>query len=118
MTPRQRRFVDEFSLTGNGTQAAIAAGYAARSARQIATENLTKPAVQRALAERQKEFRGKFELSRQRLVEELTQAVEVAKAQGDPLAMVAAWREIAKVCGYYGPQSSRVVLGKLAFVVK
>lgn len=43
LTAKQRRFVDAYD--GNGTQAAIAAGYSPKTARAIAKENLTKPHI-------------------------------------------------------------------------
>lgn len=43
MTERQKRFCDFYIQTGNGTEAAIKAGYSEKTAKQIANENLTKP---------------------------------------------------------------------------
>lgn len=40
MTEKQRKFCVEYAKSGNGTQAAIAAGYSERSAYSIASENL------------------------------------------------------------------------------
>lgn len=45
LTAKQKKFADEYIATSNATQAAISAGYSESSARQIATENLTKPAI-------------------------------------------------------------------------
>lgn len=45
LTPKQKSFADNYIKTGNATQSAISAGYSERSARQIATENLTKPSI-------------------------------------------------------------------------
>jgi phage terminase small subunit len=56
LTPRQRRFIEEYLIDLNGTGAAIRAGYSPNAAKEIASENLTKPniaaAVDRAIAER------------------------------------------------------------------
>jgi phage terminase small subunit len=52
MTARQRRFVAEYLVDGNGTQAAIRAGYSKRTARKIASEILTKPDIRAAVAEK------------------------------------------------------------------
>ncbi len=49
LTPIQRRFVDEYVIDLNGTQAAIRAGYSPKTARSIASENLTRPAVRAAI---------------------------------------------------------------------
>ena len=56
LTKKQQLFVDEFLIDLNGTQAAIRAGYSPDTAREIASENLTKPnistAIEKAMAER------------------------------------------------------------------
>jgi phage terminase small subunit len=49
MTPKQERFVEEYLVDLNATQAAIRAGYSARTAREIGRENLDKPDIQAAL---------------------------------------------------------------------
>ncbi len=51
MTPKQRRFVEEYLIDLNATQAAIRAGYSKKTAKQIGTENLAKPVLQEAIAE-------------------------------------------------------------------
>ncbi|WP_313309202.1 terminase small subunit [Lactococcus taiwanensis] len=43
MTPKQRKFCDEYIKTGNATQSAINAGYSQKTAKSIGAENLTKP---------------------------------------------------------------------------
>ena len=50
LTPKQQRFVEEYLIDLNATQAARRAGYSEKTARQIGTENLAKPAVQDAIA--------------------------------------------------------------------
>ncbi|WP_349551372.1 terminase small subunit [Leuconostoc pseudomesenteroides] len=45
LTPKQKKFADEYIKTGNATQSAIEAGYSKRTAAVIATENLIKPNI-------------------------------------------------------------------------
>ena len=52
MTPKQARFVDEYLIDMNATQAAIRAGYSKRRADAIGYENLRKPEISHAIAER------------------------------------------------------------------
>lgn len=49
LTKKQERFVQEYEIDLNGTQAAIRAGYSATTARSIASENLQRPAVKKAI---------------------------------------------------------------------
>ena len=55
MTDKQQRFCDEYLIDLNGTQAAIRAGYSEKTARNIASENLAKPDIQRYIRERMAE---------------------------------------------------------------
>lgn len=60
MTAKQKRFCDEYLIDLNATQAAIRAGYSEKTARQMGTENLSKPAIseyiQKRMAEKEKEL--------------------------------------------------------------
>ena len=49
LTPKQKTFCEEYLIDLNGSQAAIRAGYSESSAKEIASENLTKPNIQEAL---------------------------------------------------------------------
>lgn len=60
MTDKQKRFCDEYLTDLNATQAAIRAGYSEKNARNIASENLTKPYIKeyikKRLAEKESEL--------------------------------------------------------------
>lgn len=53
LTPKQERFVEEYLLDLNATQAAIRAGYSEKTAHAIGQENLRKPAIAAAVADAQ-----------------------------------------------------------------
>ncbi len=55
LTPKQQRFVEEYLIDLNATQAAIRAGYSRNSARQIGDENLSKPVIAAAVARAKRE---------------------------------------------------------------
>ena len=56
MTKKQKRFIEEYLIDLNATQAAIRAGYSPKTAKDIGCENLAKPnisdAIDKAMAER------------------------------------------------------------------
>ena len=54
MTPKQRAFCDYYLACGNATEAAEKAGYSVKTARSIGAENLTKPDIQKFIAEHSK----------------------------------------------------------------
>lgn len=56
LTPKQQRFVEEYLVDFNATQAAIRAGYSERSARMQASRMLTKANVQDVIASRKAEL--------------------------------------------------------------
>ena len=63
LTDKQRRFVEEYIIDLNATQAAIRAGYSKKTADVIGAENLAKPyikqAIDEALAKRSKKVERK-----------------------------------------------------------
>lgn len=67
---QQERFVDEYMEDFNGKQAAIRAGYSARSAGPMASKLLTLPHIQAALKARRDKAAAKFELSRDAVLDE------------------------------------------------
>lgn len=52
LTPKQKAFADYYIETGNATEAARRAGYSQKTARQMGTENLSKPSISAYIAER------------------------------------------------------------------
>lgn len=71
LPPMQDRFVDEWLIDFNGTQAAIRAGYSERSARSIAGRLLTKDNIQAEISRRQRDLQRRTEVSQERVVKEL-----------------------------------------------
>ena len=55
LTKKQQRFVDEYLIDLNATQAAIRAGYSVKNANNIASENLAKPNIKNRIKERMAE---------------------------------------------------------------
>lgn len=49
LTPKQARFVSEYLIDLNATQAAVRAGYSEKTAQQMGAENLSKPMVKAAI---------------------------------------------------------------------
>ncbi|MEW7854788.1 terminase small subunit [Pseudomonas chlororaphis] len=71
LTAKQQRFVDEYLKDLNGTQAAIRAGYSAKSAAVIAAENLIKPNVQVAISEGMQQRSSRTGITADRVLQEL-----------------------------------------------
>lgn len=71
LTEKQQRFIDEYLIDLNATQAAIRAGYSVESARDIGCENLTKPNIQQAIAKAMAERSKRTGVNQDRVVLEL-----------------------------------------------
>ena len=90
LKPKQKRFVEEFLVDRNATQAAIRAGYSPKTARFIAAENLTKPHIAAEIEARERILSQKTAISAeyvltclQSVAERCMQAEEVKDREGN-----------------------------------
>lgn len=65
LTDKQEKFCQEYLIDLNGTQAAIRAGYSKKTAKQVASENLTKLDVIARLRELNKKIEERTEISQE-----------------------------------------------------
>ena len=72
LTPKQRKFADDYIKSGNAADAARKAGYSKRSARSVGQENLTKPDIKQYIDERMAEIASKRIMDATEAVELLT----------------------------------------------
>lgn len=70
LTPKQKRFIDEYLIDLNATQAAIRAGYSNKTAYSIGQENLKKPEIQKVISQKQKEHSEKTGITIERVLKE------------------------------------------------
>lgn len=84
LTVKQQRFADEYLISGNATEAAVIAGYSEKTARVIATENLTKPAIKSYIEIRLKEMQSEKVADQQEVMEFLTSVLR-GQARGTAL---------------------------------
>lgn len=68
LTERQQRFVDEYLVDLNATQAAIRAGYSPRTANEQGARLLTKVSVQNAIQEAKKKRARRVEITQDRVL--------------------------------------------------
>jgi len=72
VTEKQKRFVDEYLIDLNATQAAVRAGYSAKSAYSIGTENLKKPEIKRSIEEQLQQLHNSKTADAEEIIEYLT----------------------------------------------
>ena len=110
LSAKQARFVAEYLVDGNGAAAAVRAGYGVVGAKVTACRLLTRANLQNALRARQAADATRLSLQREDVLKGLLAAVEQARTQGDPAAMIRGWSEIGKLMGYYAPETKKVDL--------
>ena len=71
LTNKQARFVEEYQIDLNATQAAIRAGYSKKTAQIIGFENLSKPIIQECIQKRMDERSKRTEITADRILEEI-----------------------------------------------
>src|SRR5687768_8910928 len=98
LTPRQARFVDEYLIDLNATQAARRAGYSPRSARQAGAQNLSNPAISAEIAERTRALATRNGMSVDAYVRDLWERIEADLADlfgpDDELLPTDKWPEV------------------------
>lgn len=108
LSPRQLAFVEQYSVHGNASRAAREAGYPPASAHTTSNRLLKNEKIRAVLAARRAETAQRMALDRETVIRELRTAVEVARMKGDASAMIAGWREIGRMLGFYEPEVRRI----------
>ncbi|MCT8848245.1 terminase small subunit, partial [Glaesserella parasuis] len=105
LTDKQQRFVEEYLIDLNATQAAIRAGYSADTARQIGAENLSKLVIQEAIQEAQNKRAARVNVTQDDVLKGLLEIIsmstgkqkitetELSKVDGSIVPM-----DVEKVC--------------------
>lgn len=92
LTPKQQRFVEEYLIDLNATQAAIRAGYSPRTANEQGAQNLAKLSISEAIAEAQAKREERTQITQdyvlsniQKVIERCMQQEAVQARDGSPL---------------------------------
>lgn len=108
LTARQAKFVELYIDTGNATEAARQAGYASGSANVTACRLLNNPEVASAVSTKRREIENQHHVDRTRVINGLLEGVAIAEQKGDASNVIAGWRELGKMLGYYEPERKKV----------
>lgn len=77
LTDKQKRFVEEYLIDLNATQAAIRAGYSEDTAAVIGCENLIKPNIQKAIAEAQNKRSERTQITQDEVLKDLQELKDI-----------------------------------------
>lgn len=106
LTTKMKDFVKYWAQGESILSAAVRAGYTdgGTYAYRLAKD----PAILKIYHAEKEAYEQAVGMTRQRVMEGLLEAVEMAKIQADPTAMIAGWREVGKMCGYYEPTKKQI----------
>src|SRR5574343_417230 len=106
LTTKMKDFVKYWAQGESILSAAVRAGYTdgGTYAYRLAKD----PAILKIYHAEKEAYEQAVGMTRQRVTEGLLEAVEMAKIQADPTAMIAGWREVGKMCGYYEPTKKQI----------
>lgn len=82
LTPKQERFVQEYLVDLNATQAAIRAGYSAKTASRIGPELLVKTCISEAIQKAMKKREKRTEVTQDYVITKLREIVEKDASDG------------------------------------
>lgn len=107
LTEMQRAFVHNLVHNKlNQTAAARQAGF--NQPGTSAHALVRNPKVIAAIAEERAEYARASGMTKQKVIDGFAEAIDLARIKADPIAMIAGWREIGKMCGFYEAQKSEI----------
>lgn len=108
LTPKRKRFVEEYAIDQNATQAAIRAGYPSKSARTQGSDLLALPYISKAVAAKLAQLTEKTDNTYAELVEWAQTLRERSFLAKDYRSALQANAELAKLGGHYPSDKLKV----------
>lgn len=103
LSPKQKRFVAEYLIDSNATQAAIRAGYSPKTAYSIGAENLKKPEIAAAVEAGFGKLVDRLEITAESLIRDVVDVRKLAKKDGVYPSALKANEMLAKTLGSNNP---------------
>ena len=109
LTAKQERFVQEYLISLNATDAAIKAGYSEKTAYSIGNENLSKPEIKAAIALSQAKTEETLLITKESLIEDLIAIKELNRfSERTSHVAIKAIEVINKMQGYNAVEKKEV----------
>ena len=102
LTTQQRLFVQHWAKGETIPNAMARAGYNDQPSYGYRMAKM--PNILALYNEEKAKYEEAAQMTRQRVMDGLLEAVEMAKLMAEPATMVSGWREIGKMCGYFTVQ--------------
>lgn len=111
LSPEQSIFVKNVATTlMTPTAAARLAWPHVNQPSQRANVEMKRPQIQVAIANERAKYEAASDITRRKVIDGFMEAIDMARVQADPTAMIGGWREIAKVCGHYEPTKQELII--------
>lgn len=101
LTPRQRRFAEEYMVDFNGSAAAIRAGYKTKYPNKVGSELLDHPGVRAAIDKITLERASKSVIKPEYVVRKIAKTIEKAEADGNHNAVLRGCELLARHLGMF-----------------
>lgn len=101
LTPKQQRFIDEYLIDLNATQAAIRAGYSAKTAQEQSSRLLSNVMVQEAIKAGQAKLAKRTLVTQDMVVKGLLDEAKDTTEGSSHSARVSAWAHLGKHLGMF-----------------
>lgn len=106
LTEQQKLFVEGLLSGMPQTTAARNAGYSVPNVE--GTRLMSNPKIINALEFLRRKYEQASNMTRKRVMDGMLEAIEMAKVQGEAGVMVAGWREVGRMCGYYAAEKKEI----------
>jgi hypothetical protein len=101
LTDKQKRFVAEWAAGETILSAALRAGYS--DGGQMAYRMARDPAIVKLYQQEKAAYEAAAQMTRKQVIDGLLDGIAMAKLTAEPASVIAGWREIGRMCGYYEP---------------
>ena len=105
LTDKQKAFVQSWAKGNSIGRASLDAGFADDG---LGYRLARMPNVLALKAQLSAKYEEEAQMDRKQVMDGFKEAIEMAKLMAEPANMIAGWREIGKMCGYYAPVETRV----------
>lgn len=106
LTEKQKLFTKFWAQGESILSASAKAGY--NDSGTYAYRLVQQPNVLALKSKYEAEYRESVMMDRQQVMEGLKESIDMAKLMSEPATMIAGWREIGKLCGFYAPVEQKI----------
>lgn len=106
LTQKMKEFVRQWAAGESILSASVRAGYTdgGTYAYRLAKD----PAILKLYHAEKLRYEEASSMTRKRVMDGLLEGIEMAKLMAEPASMIAGWREVGKMCGYYEPRKAKI----------